>query len=92
MRAAGQQIAYEVPLLLAVLGVAMMAGSLDPARIVAAQAGVWLGFIPRWFVLPQIVAFVLFAIAAQAETQQTPFDMSEAESELITGFATSTAA
>lgn len=87
MRAAGQQIAYEIPLLLSVLGVAMMAGSLDPARIVAAQAGVWLGFIPRWFVLPQIVAFVIYAIAAQAETQQTPFDMSEAESELITGFS-----
>ena len=65
----------------------MMAGSIDPVKIVAAQSGVWLGFIPRWFVLPQLVAFVVYAIAAQAETQQTPFDMSEAESELITGFA-----
>jgi NADH-quinone oxidoreductase subunit H len=87
MRAAGLQIAYEIPLLLSVLGVAMLAGSLDPARVVAAQSGVWLGFIPRWFVLPQIVAFVVYVIAAQAETQQTPFDMSEAESELITGFS-----
>lgn len=87
MRAAGQQIAYEIPLLLSVLGVAMMAGSLDPARIVAAQAGVWLGFIPRWFVLPQIVGFAVYVVAALAETQQTPFDMSEAESELITGFS-----
>ena len=87
MRAAGQQIAYEIPLLLSVLGPVMMAGSMDPAKIVAAQAGTWFGFIPRWFVIPQIVAFVVYAIAAQAETQQTPFDMSEAESELITGFA-----
>jgi len=87
MRAAGQQIAYEVPLLLSALGPVMMAGSLDPSKIVAAQAGVWFGFIPRWFVLPQIVAFVIYVIAAQADTQQTPFDMSEAESELITGFA-----
>jgi NADH-quinone oxidoreductase subunit H len=87
MRATGQQIAYEVPLLLAALGPVMMAGSMDPAKIVAAQSGTWFGFIPHWFVLPQIVAFVVFAIAAQAETQQTPFDMSEAESELITGFA-----
>jgi NADH-quinone oxidoreductase subunit H len=87
MRAAGQQIAYEIPLLLSVLGPVMMAGSMDPAKIVAAQAGTWFGFIPRWFVLPQIVAFVVYVIAAQAETQQTPFDMSEAESELITGFA-----
>lgn len=87
MRAAGQQIAYEIPLLLSVLGPVMMAGSMDPAKIVAAQAGTWFGFIPRWFVIPQIVAFVVYVIAAQAETQQTPFDMSEAESELITGFA-----
>ena len=87
MRAAGQQIAYEIPLLLSVLGPVMMAGSMDPAKIVAAQAGTWFGFIPRWFVIPQIVAFAVYVIAAQAETQQTPFDMSEAESELITGFA-----
>jgi NADH-quinone oxidoreductase subunit H len=87
MRAAGQQIAYEIPLLLAVLGPVMMAGSMDPAKIVAAQAGTWFGFIPRWFVIPQVIAFVVYVIAAQAETQQTPFDMSEAESELITGFA-----
>lgn len=87
MRATGLQIAYEIPLLLSALGPIMMAGSMDPAKIVAAQAGVWFGFIPRWFVLPQVVAFVVYVIAAQADTQQTPFDMSEAESELITGFA-----
>lgn len=87
LRAAGVQIAYEIPLLLSVLGPAMMAGSLDLVRIVEAQQGVWLGFVPRWFVFPQIVAFVVYAISAQADTQQTPFDMSEAESELITGFA-----
>jgi NADH-quinone oxidoreductase subunit H len=87
MRAAGQQIAYEIPLLLSALGPVMMAGSMDPVKIVAAQSGVWLGFIPRWFVLPQLLAFVVYAISSQAETQQTPFDMSEAESELITGFA-----
>jgi NADH-quinone oxidoreductase subunit H len=80
MRAAGQQIAYEVPLMLAVLGPVMMAGSLDLYRIVEAQRTIW-------FVFPQFVAFVIYAIAAQADTQQTPFDMSEAESELITGFA-----
>ncbi len=80
LRAAGQQIAYEVPLLLAVLGPVMMAGSLDFVKIVEAQKNLW-------FVIPQFVAFVIYAIAAQADTQQTPFDMSEAESELITGFA-----
>lgn len=80
MRAAGQQIAYEVPLLLSVLGPVMMAGSLDFVRIVEAQKTVW-------FVFPQFVAFVVYVIAAQADAQQTPFDMAEAESELITGFA-----
>ncbi len=87
LRAAGQQIAYEIPLMLSVLGPVMFAGSLNVAAIVNAQRGVWLGVIPRWFVLPQLVGFVIFAIAGQAETSQTPFDMSEAESELITGFA-----
>lgn len=80
MRAAGQQIAYEVPLLLSVLGPVMMTGSLDMVRIVEAQRNVW-------FVFPQFVAFVVYVIAAQADAQQTPFDMAEAESELITGFA-----
>ncbi len=86
MRAAGQQIAYEVPLLLSVLTPVMMAGSMNMTAIVNAQAGTWYG-IPRWFWLPHIIGFVLFIIAGLAETNQTPFDMSEAESELITGFA-----
>ena len=80
LRAAGQQIAYEVPLLLAVLGPVMMAGSMNMTAIVNAQKTIW-------FVIPQFVAFIIFAIAAQADTQQTPFDMSEAESELICGFS-----
>jgi len=80
MRAAGQQIAYEVPLLLSVLGPVMMAGSLDLSKIIEAQKNLW-------FVFPQFIAFIIYIIAAQADTQQTPFDMSEAESELITGFA-----
>jgi NADH-quinone oxidoreductase subunit H len=88
MRAAAQQIAYEVPLLLAALGVVMMAGTLDLGEIVEAQGGTWLGFLPRWYVFPQIGGFAIFLVAALAELNQTPFDMSEAESELIAGFAT----
>ncbi|MBA4370365.1 MAG: NADH-quinone oxidoreductase subunit NuoH [Coriobacteriaceae bacterium] len=87
MRAAAQQIAYEVPLLLSVIGVVMIAGSLDMSEIVKAQQGTWLGFIPRWFVIPQFGGFLLFLIAALAELNQTPFDMSVAESELVEGFA-----
>lgn len=88
MRAAAQQIAYEVPLLLSVIPVVMIVGSLDLSEIVRAQTGAWLGIIPRWFVFAQLPAFVLFTIASLAELNQTPFDMSEAESELVAGFAT----
>jgi NADH-quinone oxidoreductase subunit H len=87
MRAAGQQIAYEVPLLLSVVTPVMIAGSINMTDLVNAQGGSWMGFLPRWFFLPHIIAFVIFLIAGLAETNQTPFDMSEAESELIVGFA-----
>ncbi len=88
MRAAAQTIAYEVPLLLSVIPVVMVVGSLDLAQIVQAQSGTWFGIIPRWFVFAQFPAFAIFLIAALAELNQTPFDMSEAESELVAGFAT----
>ncbi len=88
MRAAAQTIAYEVPLLLSVLPVVMVVGSLDLAEIVQAQSGTWFGVIPKWFVFAQFPAFLIFLVAALAELNQTPFDMSEAESELVAGFAT----
>jgi NADH-quinone oxidoreductase subunit H len=80
MRAVGQQIAYEVPLLLAALPVVLMVGSLNLGDIVAAQSTVW-------FFIPQFPALLLFLIAALVELNQTPFDMSEAESELVAGFS-----
>jgi NADH-quinone oxidoreductase subunit H len=87
VRSAAQQIAYEVPLLLSVIGVVMIVGSLNMTTIVEAQQGYWLGVIPRWFIGPQLPAFILFLVAALADLNQTPFDLSEAESELVTGFA-----
>lgn len=87
MRAAAQQIAYEVPLLLSVLPIVMIVGSLNLGEIVIAQQGTWLGFVPRWFVLAQLPAFLLFLVASLVELNQTPFDLSEAESELVAGFA-----
>ena len=88
MRAAAQQIAYEVPLLLSVLPIVMIVGSANLGDIVASQAGWWFPPLPRWFVFPLLPSFVLFLIAALVDTNQTPFDMSEAESELVGGFAT----
>lgn len=87
MRTVGAQVTYEVPMLLAALSVVMMAGSMSLSDIVNSQAGLVGGFIPRWFVL-NVPAFVLFFIAGLIESGQTPFDMTEAESELVAGFAT----
>lgn len=89
MRSAAQQIAYEVPLLLSVLPIVMFAGTMNLGTIVDAQSGTWLGFIPRWNILfPGFwPTFVLFWIAGLVELNATPFDMSEAESELVAGFA-----
>lgn len=90
MRSVAMQIAYEVPLLLSVLPIVMFVGSLNLGEIVLAQSGTWWGFIPRWNVLfPGFwPTFVLFVIASLVEINQTPFDMSESESELVSGFAT----
>ena len=91
LRAAGQLIAYELPLVLAVIGVVIQAGTLNMQRIVGAQAdGEIFGFgaIGLPFALTQIVGFVVFLIAMQAELTQTPFDMPVAESELVTGYIT----
>jgi NADH-quinone oxidoreductase subunit H len=89
LRAAAQLIAYELPLLLAVVGVVVMAGTMSLQGIVEAQQN---GSIFGWdgignpFVFGQIVGFMLFLVAAQAELTQTPFDMPVAESELVAGY------
>jgi NADH-quinone oxidoreductase subunit H len=89
LRAAGQLIAYELPLLLAVVGVVVMAGTMSLQGIVESQQN---GAIFGWdgignpFMFGQIVGFVLFLVAAQAELTQTPFDMPVAESELVSGY------
>ncbi len=91
LRAAGQLIAYELPLVLAVVGVVIQAGTLDLQGIVAAQAE---GEIFGWggignpYILTQGLALLIFMIAMQAELGQTPFDMPVAESELVAGYMT----
>jgi NADH-quinone oxidoreductase subunit H len=91
LRAAGQLIAYELPMVLAVIGVVIQAGSMNMNDIVVAQnQGAMFGFdgLGNPFVLTQIVGFVVFMIAVQAELTQTPFDMPIAESELVAGYMT----
>ena len=91
LRAAGQLIAYELPLVLAVMGVVIQAGTLNMQDIVLAQAeGEIFGFggIGNPFIITQFLGFVIFMIAMQAELTQPPFDMPVAESELVTGYIT----
>jgi NADH-quinone oxidoreductase subunit H len=91
LRAAGQLIAYELPLVLAVIGVVIQAGTLNLQAIVAAQHD---GKIFGWsgigepYVFTQFIGFIVFLISVQAELTQTPFDMPVAESELVAGYMT----
>lgn len=82
MRSAAQMISYEVPLVISVVGVVLMTGSLNLRTIVEGQAG----YIWDWNFIPQIVGFVIFMIAAVSELNRTPFDLPEAESELVAGY------
>jgi NADH-quinone oxidoreductase subunit H len=90
MRAIAQMISYELPLIITVLPVVMVVGSLTPDRIVAAQAGYTLGFVPRWFVFTPwgATAFILFFVSGLVESNRTPFDVPEGESEIVAGHMT----
>jgi len=84
LRSSAQMISYELAMGAAVLGPVMLAGTLDLNGIIYAQQQ----SVFRWFIIPQIVAFVVFLIAAFAETNRVPFDLPEAETELVAGFHT----
>jgi NADH-quinone oxidoreductase subunit H len=81
LRAAAQMLGYEVFMGLSLLGVVMMAGSFNLGEIVEAQRGLW-------YIVPQFAGFLGFVVAGFAETRRTPFDLPEAESELVAGYHT----
>jgi len=89
MRAVAQMISYEVPLLLSSVAVVMITGSLSLTKIVAAQDQFTHGF-PHWYIFTPwgFAGFVMYAIAATAETNRSPFDLPEGESELVAGYFT----
>jgi NADH-quinone oxidoreductase subunit H len=85
MRAAAQVISYEIPLVFSIIGVIMITGSLSTVSIVHGQAA-WSGW--RWNILLQPIGFVVYFISATAELNRTPFDLMEAESEIVAGYHT----
>ncbi len=89
MRAVAQMISYEVPLLLSSVVIVMMTGSLSLVKIVEAQNHYTWG-LPHWFIFTPwgLAGFVMYAIAATAETNRSPFDLPEGESELVAGYFT----
>ena len=89
LRASAQMVSYEIALGLSLIGVLILAGSFSLRDIVDAQSGTWFGFIPKWFIFKgQIVAFFIYIMAAYAETNRIPFDLPEAETELVAGYHT----
>jgi len=81
LRSAAQVVGYEIPNLVVILAVVMLAGTMKMTGIVAAQANMW-------YIVYQPVGFMIFLIAANAEINRAPFDLPEAESELVSGFIT----
>src|SRR5437773_8083952 len=90
MRAIAQMFSYELPLIITVLPAVMVVGSLTPDRIVAAQGGYTFGLVPRWFVFTPwgAAAFILFFVSGLVESNRTPFDVPEGESEIVAGHMT----
>jgi NADH-quinone oxidoreductase subunit H len=85
LRSSAQLISYELSLGLSLIGVILMSGTLDLYSIVEQQSG-WYGL--RWNIVPQFIGFIVYLISAIAETNRVPFDLPEAETELVAGFHT----
>ncbi|MDQ2824536.1 MAG: NADH-quinone oxidoreductase subunit NuoH [Verrucomicrobiota bacterium] len=90
MRAIAQMVSYELPLIITTLPVVMVVGSLSPDSIVAAQSGYSLGVLPHWYVTTPwgAAAFILFFVSGLVESNRTPFDVPEGESEIVAGHMT----
>ncbi len=88
IRASAQMISYELAMVISVVGVLMVTGSFSLNDVVLHQAGTWFGVLPKWNVFPQIIGAITFMVAVFAETNRLPFDMVEAEAELVVGYHT----
>src|SRR6202162_3052083 len=90
MRAIAQMVSYELPLIITTLPVVMVVGALSPDAIVAAQGGYTFGIVPHWFATTPwgAAAFILFFVSGLVESNRTPFDVPEGESEIVAGHMT----
>src|SRR5579863_468120 len=92
LRSSAQLISYELPMSLAVAAPLLLCNSLSLRQVVVSQGGYYFGFLPRWHLfqgpMPQIFGFAIFLIAGFAETNRIPFDLPEAENELVAGYHT----
>ncbi|MBI1730638.1 NADH-quinone oxidoreductase subunit NuoH [Candidatus Acetothermia bacterium] len=88
LRSSAQLISYELGVGLAIVGVVLLAGTLQLPEIVKEQSGFFFGFLPRWNIFVQPLGFLLLLIGATAETNRPPFDLPESEQELVAGFHT----
>ena len=88
VRSSAQMISYELAMGLSLAAVFIHTGTLRASEIVAAQSGLLFGFLPAWNIVPMVPAFLTFFVAVVAETQRPPFDLPEAEGELVAGFMT----
>jgi NADH-quinone oxidoreductase subunit H len=92
LRSAAQMISYELPMALAIVAPILIANTLSFRELAEAQSGFHFGILPKWHIFaapfPQIFSFIIFLIAAFAETNRVPFDLPEAETELVAGFHT----
>ena len=88
LRATANMISYEIPMGLAVICIVLMFATLDLGKIVEMQCHYWAGWIPAWNVFTQPLAFMMFLICIHAEANRAPFDLAEAEQELVGGYHT----
>lgn len=88
LRASAQLISYEIPMSLTILSVLIASGTFSLKGIISAQIGTTFGFLPKWFIFSQFIGFFVFLITMFAETNRIPFDLPEAEAELVAGYHT----
>jgi NADH-quinone oxidoreductase subunit H len=88
MRGAAQMLSYEIPLILSTVGVILLSGTLNPMGIVRAQQATSILGVENWYIIPQFLAMLVFMVAMMAELERLPFDIPEAEAELVEGWLT----